>query len=109
MANRVIFKGDREAAPAWRVRVDDKFLRSISPLNLHRDIVNHSPDGFAWGYEGSGPAQLAFAILMYVLGDKDKVSRLYQAFKRDVIARFTENTWELTDVEVLEWVDRQRT
>ena len=26
-------------------------------------VVNHSPDGFEWGYTGSGPAQLALAIL----------------------------------------------
>src|SRR5204863_5783137 len=27
-------------------------------------VINHSPDGFAWGYGGSGPAQLALAILL---------------------------------------------
>jgi hypothetical protein len=27
-------------------------------------LRNHSPDGFAWGYPGSGPAQLALAILL---------------------------------------------
>ncbi|MCK4554525.1 hypothetical protein KAU19_06245, partial [Candidatus Parcubacteria bacterium] len=27
-------------------------------------VINHSPDGFAWGYGGSGPAQLALAILI---------------------------------------------
>ena len=26
-------------------------------------IMNHSPNGFSWGYSGSGPAQLALAIL----------------------------------------------
>lgn len=27
-------------------------------------IKNHSPTGFSWGYLGSGPAQLALAILL---------------------------------------------
>ena len=27
-------------------------------------VRNHSPTGFAWGYGGSGPAQLALAILI---------------------------------------------
>jgi hypothetical protein len=27
------------------------------------DLFNHSPTGFNWGYSGSGPAQLALAIL----------------------------------------------
>jgi hypothetical protein len=38
------------------------------PLPPRNDIVNHSPDGFEWGYGGSGPAQLAFAILADYLG-----------------------------------------
>jgi len=32
-------------------------------LNPRSDLMNHSPDGFNWGYGGSGPAQLALAIL----------------------------------------------
>jgi hypothetical protein len=35
----------------------------MAPLPLRLDIVNHSPTGFAWGYSGSGSAQLAVAIL----------------------------------------------
>ena len=40
----------------------------------------HSPDGFAWGYVGSGPSQLAclcvacrqaLAILYFMTGDKE--------------------------------------
>jgi hypothetical protein len=27
-------------------------------------VWNHSPDGFNWGYGGSGPARLALAILL---------------------------------------------
>ena len=33
------------------------------PLDPCNDIVNHSPDGFNWGYGGSGPAQLALAMM----------------------------------------------
>src|SRR2546423_1244722 len=33
------------------------------PLPPRNDIVNHSPNGFEWGYSGSGPAQLALAIM----------------------------------------------
>lgn len=29
----------------------------------------HSPDGFSWGYEGSGPAELARCLLIDVLGE----------------------------------------
>lgn len=32
--------------------------------------VRHSPDGFSWGYGGSGPAELARCLLIQALGDK---------------------------------------
>lgn len=39
------------------------------PLSLERSlkVFNHSPSGFSWGYGGSGPAQLALAILLRYL------------------------------------------
>lgn len=42
---------------AISVKVDGRAL----PLRL--GVRNHSPTGFSWGYNGSGPAQLALAIL----------------------------------------------
>lgn len=37
---------------------------TFEPLDPCSYVLCHSPDGFEWGYCGSGPAQLAFAILM---------------------------------------------
>lgn len=48
-------------------------------------VRNHSPTGFVWGYGGSGPAQLALAILL-CLADRDTAERFYQAFKWECIA-----------------------
>lgn len=45
-------------------------------------IRNHSPDGFCWGYGGSGPAQLALAVMLKLTGKSDN----YQDFKFKVIA-----------------------
>ena len=39
------------------------------PLDSRRDLWNHSPTGFEWGYCGSGPAQLALALLADHLGE----------------------------------------
>lgn len=44
-------------------------------------VWNHSPDGFNWGYGGSGPAQLALAILLFVGLDRDDAVRLHQQLK----------------------------
>ena len=59
------------------------------PLPLRLDLFNHSPTGFSWGYGGSGPAQLALALLADALGDDDWAIRLHQVFQvqgRSVLA-----------------------
>lgn len=38
-------------------------------IRLLRHHVRHSPDGFEWGYLGSGPAELARCILLDALDD----------------------------------------
>lgn len=45
-----------------------------------KQFVQHS-EGFDWGYKGSGPAQLAFAILYHFFKDEALVKELYQTFK----------------------------
>jgi hypothetical protein len=44
---------------------------------------NHSPDGFNWGYGGSGPAQLALAINIKLLGHPVG----YQEVKWNIISK----------------------
>jgi hypothetical protein len=55
-------------------------------------IRNHSPDGFAWSYYGSGPAQLALAILLEET-DEETAQDLYQDFKSKVIANLDKKEW----------------
>ncbi|HZC23345.1 MAG TPA: DUF6166 domain-containing protein [Candidatus Binatia bacterium] len=55
-------------------------------LDARLDLVNHSPTGIAWGYGGSGPAQLALAILADYLDDDRYALRIYQHFKWSLIA-----------------------
>ena len=48
-------------------------------------VRNHSPHGFSWGYYGSGPAQLALAILLECTTEENAI-KYYQQFKDDFIA-----------------------
>lgn len=85
----------------WRVYVEDE--EGSKPLALHLDEVNHSPDGFAWGYSGSGPAQLAYALLRDAVGPNAARS-LYGAFKDDKVARWDRSmVWTITSAEVQAW------
>lgn len=70
-------------------------------------IHNHSPDGFAWGYAGSGPTQLALALLFDVTGDKELSQHFYMDYKWDVIARLSKEAgtrWTLTSSDVITWL-----
>jgi hypothetical protein len=71
------------------------------PLAPSLKLRNHSPAGFNWGYGGSGPAQLALAILFDYYEDKEKALRLHQAFKFRVVAAWPqENGWTITGAEI---------
>ncbi len=70
-------------------------------LPLRTDLVNHSPTGFEWGYPGSGPAQLALAILAWHCGsDENRAIRLHQHFKQRVVADLGHDEWTLTGRQV---------
>lgn len=67
------------------------------PLAPSLKVFKHSPDGFNWGYSGSGPAQLALAILLDYFGNVEKAVQLYQSFKNRVIAGLPQGQgWTLT-------------
>lgn len=80
-------KGEMSSRTVWLDGVQ------LSP-GRSQEIYNHSPDGFNWGYGGSGPAQLALAIMLELTGK----SNGYQAFKWAVIANLPQTDFE-TDFE----------
>jgi len=71
-----------------------------------QDIINHSPDGFNFGYTGSGPAQLALALLLDVTGDRDLSCRYYQTFKEQFVAWWGEE-WSITSEQISAWLKAQ--
>ena len=67
-------------------------------------IKRHSPDGFNWGYGGSGPADLASSILHDLVG-REAADEYYQKFKWDVIAKMAPETgWILAEAEISAWL-----
>lgn len=75
------------------------------PLRL--DLANHSPKGFEWGYGGSGPAQLALAILADFFGyDRElEAIELHQRFKWEFISQILTDSWEITSDEIAQFID----
>jgi len=74
--------------------------RQTKTLNRRRTLRNHSPTGFEWGYGGSGPAQLALAILAEHLGDDRGALNLYQDFKWACIAQLRGANRSLSSEEI---------
>lgn len=72
---------------------------------LHQ-YVRHSPDGFQWGYAGSGPSDLALAILWDHFGTEPS-SACYLDFKLDHVARW-EHVWSIDSVAIAAWLDEWR-
>jgi len=69
-------------------------------LNPRFDLWNHSPTGFEWGYAGSGPAQLALAILADHCRDDERALNFYHRYKWTVIAELPYREWILTSREI---------
>lgn len=85
----------------WLVRRDGQELSA----QRSQAVWNHSPDGFAWGYGGSGPAQLALALLLEEGMPPDDAVRLHQRFKWDVIAQLPiDGDWRVTGEEIRAWM-----
>jgi len=79
------------------------------PLNPRLDLWNHSPTGFEWGYAGSGPAQLALAIVGDHTGDDEQALNLYQRFKWAVVVELPRNRrWTLTSRDIDQALERIR-
>lgn len=97
-------------------------------LPLRLDLWNHSPTGFNWGYGGSGPAQLALAILAFHFNNNKDFAEetcvakkikypnyyntvgdglavlLHQQFKFAVIAHLDQGKdWVLTTRQIRDW------
>lgn len=70
------------------------------------EVWNHSPDGFNWGYAGSGPAQLALAILLHYGVPRDRAVRLHQRFKFDWIMTLPQDDFAV-DIDLHDWLARQ--
>jgi hypothetical protein len=93
----MLYVGER-TRDGCRVWCQDEGKEAALPLRL--DLWNHSPTGLEWGYSGSGPAQLALALLAHALGDDERAVRLHQAFKARVVSRLPREGWTLLAQDV---------
>lgn len=111
----------RDQTGAWctlHEEIDGNKTVSILDPRISQRVRNHSPEGFEFGYGGSGPAQLALGILIDYFGHlqieqrprralaKDIAVDYYQQFKQQFIAGAQEER-TITDEQISEFVKQQ--
>jgi Family of unknown function (DUF6166) len=92
-----IIRGKWDTNQVW---IDD---RELSP-ERSQAVVNHSPTGFSWGYGGSGPAQLALALLLEIARNKEMALLWYQDVKRHLIARLPQDDFVIDSQEIVDCI-----
>ena len=108
-----MYKGIRTTADGhqnvWKVGInfDNRMVTMKLDPEPSQKLINHSPDGFQWGYGGSGPSQLALALLLDVTGDSGLSVALHQDFKNKFVATWGES-WQMEADEILHWVRLRR-
>ena len=80
------------------IEVDGKRDRELTPD--HSQAFFDSRNGFEWGYGGSGPTQLALALLLEELDDEQLALAYYLDFKRDIIAHLDSDEWRLSPSDI---------
>lgn len=84
-----------------RVTVNGRRLRAARSQR----VWNHSPDGFEWGYRGSGPSQLALALVLDAT-DSSAIAGLCYGWFRDALVANWGDAWAITAGEIREWVEQ---
>ena len=85
---KIKLKGNWETKKVW--------LNGLElALEPSQKIRNHSPDGFNWGYGGSGPAQLSLAICLSLYGEKGSNPSCNQNFKWDHIEGLPQSNFDV--------------
>jgi len=78
--------------------------RGSMPLPLHH-VVRHSPDGFNFGYSGSGPSDLALSILWDCFG-KIVAEEFYVDFRDHFLKPIADDikAFSITQSEIENWI-----
>lgn len=86
---------------------DPAGVRSHQPLPLHLDVHAHNAEGFAWGCGGSGTDQLALALLVDALGDRELALAHYHEFKAAHLSQWGD-IWFISAREIEAFVRGRR-
>lgn len=91
-----VIRGDWTTRRVW---IDEQELAPERSLRVR----THSPEGFSWGFGGSGPAQLALALLLE-LTNEDLALLWYQDVKWNVIAGLPQDDFVIDSEQIFDFI-----
>ena len=103
-----VYKGFRSPTETSVIITTDTphwFTQPTVHLSPRADLADNSPTGFEWGYLGSGPHQLALAILAHAAGDDEYAVHMAHSFTLDIIAHLPRTQWLIPASTVHSWME----
>lgn len=94
-----IYKGERRQGEGQKIKVTVNGKLLIV-------IFTHGRGYFEWGNSGDGAACLAISILDDFTKDCRIAYEFHQEFKRNIVAKFSRESWELTGDEIKKWFEK---
>lgn len=77
-------------------------LLQVLSLGESLRVRQHSPTGFSWGYNGSGPHQTALAICLDLLADESAALESYEIVLRHIVSRLPQDSeWTVSAHNIL--------
>lgn len=115
----VIYQGFRseDKVRVTRTEIGEADMKGLPVCNLKtveldprpsQSLYNHSPDGFEWGYSGSGAAQLALALLLDAVGNGELALKYHQDFKERFVASWQKAYWAINRAQVRAFVEMKQ-
>lgn len=103
------YKGQREGTDNY---VGETIVSVVDSNGIQHQLTperslrlrNHSPTGFNWGYGGSGPSQLALALLLDLTNDEKIAQDRYIDFRNQYVSGWSDS-WEITEQTINEWLN----
>lgn len=109
VTKKIIWKGIQRPYENENLVVFSTDGKLWANLPLYLEEVNHSPTGFSWGFNGSGPSQLAYAILRTYFeisrgssppASKRLAQKHYQNFKNIFVSSWKGDKWEISSDDI---------
>ena len=113
--SNIIYQGRR--VPSVIVLVIDEATKKSRTLNpCHSQAISNHSMEFNWGFQGSGPSQLALALLLDAIGETPieqrpspetapvLAERWYHQFKNDHVSNWGEDVFRISQAEIMGWL-----